>query len=110
MNRLKDQRAFNRVFQKGKQKKAAGISIRYFKRKDCGKNRVGVAVSRTVPNAVIRNYAKRIMRELYYTFESRTKSGYDIVLLCLRPQKKMNFARMKETYETLLKDADIFIS
>lgn len=110
LNRLKDQRAFNRVFQKGKQRKVADISIRYYKRKDSGKNRVGFAVAKTVENAVVRNYCKRVMRELYYSFEDVTKEGYDIVLLCFNPKRKFNYNQLKISYKRLLEETNLLIN
>jgi len=51
---------------------------------DLGKDRLGLAVSRKVGGAVVRNRARRLLRESFHRTAVDTAGGYDIVVLAKR--------------------------
>ena len=64
-------------------------------------NRVGYTVSKKYGNAVLRNRAKRIMREAYYKLirENSAEGGY-IVVVCARDAART--AKMQDIYKDML--------
>ena len=64
-------------------------------------NRVGYTVSKKYGNAVLRNRAKRIMREAYYRLikENETEKG-NIVVICARDAAK--YAKTQDIYKDML--------
>ena len=77
---LKKNYEFRRVYQKGK----AGVSpflVVYARPNRSGRNRMGVTVSTRLGKAVVRNRARRRLRELYRLSAQELNAGYDIVLV-----------------------------
>ncbi len=55
--------------------------VLYFKKNKLNKNRLGITVSKKVGKAVVRNYVRRLIREVYRLNEYRIASGYDIIFV-----------------------------
>ncbi len=73
------------------------------------KNFLGIAISRKLCKAVKRNKIKRLIKESYYFYESKTKSGFSIIFLW---KKKVNienatFENITNDMEKILKKAKI---
>ena len=54
--------------------------VLYCKRNGSKENRVGITVSKKLGGAVVRNRARRRLRECYRLNEHRLRPGYDIVI------------------------------
>ena len=80
---LKDNKAFNRAFRKGRFCSCAFVTA-YYIPNGTELNRVGISVSKKVGNAVCRNRAKRIIRAAYRLNEAGFPKGLDIVF-AVRP-------------------------
>jgi ribonuclease P protein component len=68
-----------------------------------GPFRLGLTVSRKVGNAVIRNRAKRRLREIVRLTLPVNFSGWDIVLIGKTAAAEMDFARMRQDFAEGLK-------
>jgi ribonuclease P protein component len=66
--------------------------------------RLGLTVSRKVGNAVVRNRAKRRLREVVRLYEAPEKlAGWDIVLIGRPGAQERDFSRMREDFAQGLK-------
>jgi len=80
---LQKNHAFRRVYS-GKNAVANRLLVLYKRPNGLDKNRLGVSASRKVGKAVVRNRAKRLVKEQYRLAEPRLKRGYDLVVV-VRP-------------------------
>ena len=84
---LKLNHVFRRLYSKGScvagraERISAGrYLVLYCKRNGSNENRVGITVSKKLGGAVVRNRARRRLRECYRLNEDRLRPGYDIVI------------------------------
>ena len=77
---LKKNSDFRRLYSKGKSA-VTPFMVVYCRRNRLGHNRLGVTVSVKLGHAVVRNRARRRIRELYRTNEHRLLPGYDVVVV-----------------------------
>ena len=76
---LKLNHVFRRLYSKGSCI-AGRYLVLYCKRNGTQENRVGITVSKKLGGAVVRNRARRRLRECYRLNEHRLRPGYDIVI------------------------------
>ena len=79
---------FQKLYKKGKSVLTPSLVV-YVKKNGQSFNRLGITASKKIGKAVIRNRAKRRIRELYRTNYEKLKTGYDFVIV----------ARAKTAYE-----------
>ena len=77
---LKQNHEFRRLYQKGKSAVSPFFAI-YCRRNGRSQNRLGITTGVKLGNAVKRNFARRRIRELYRTNESKFTPGFDIVVV-----------------------------
>ncbi|GHU04088.1 hypothetical protein FACS1894147_08840 [Spirochaetia bacterium] len=78
--RLKSRAEITAVFKKGRSFASAGAKL-FILPNDRGYNRLAVTFSRKFGDAVRRNRARRLSREVYRLNKSRLRPGFDLVLL-----------------------------
>jgi len=76
---LCENRDFRRMYAKA-DNVLGGCMVVYGRRNRSGVNRLGFTVSTKVGNAVIRNRARRRLKECYRLHEKDFKTGFDIVI------------------------------
>ncbi len=76
---LKLNHVFRRLYSKGSCV-AGRYLVLYCKRNGSQENRVGITVSKKLGGAVVRNRARRRLRECYRLNEHLLRPGYDIVI------------------------------
>lgn len=77
---LRKQRDFNRVYKRGSSRGSKYVVILYNKNR-LGYTRTAFVASKKVGNSVMRNRARRLMRESYRSFADRVVKGYDIIFV-----------------------------
>lgn len=77
---LKDAKVFSKLYRKGKFVACESV-VAYFLPNKLPVNRLGITAGKKLGNAVIRNRAKRILREGYRQKEMFFPIGYDIVIV-----------------------------
>lgn len=77
---LKKNHEFRRLYHKGASAVGSGMVL-YCRKNRLGHNRLGITVSVKLGHAVVRNRARRRLREVYRLNRSAMKEGYDLILV-----------------------------
>ncbi len=77
---IKENRTFRRIYNKGRSA-VTPFLVLYCRKNGQGHNRLGVTVSTKLGGAVVRNRARRRLREVYRLAQPDMKQGYDIILV-----------------------------
>ncbi len=109
LERLHTSTDFNRVLKKGKKFKTAFVNIYVLKRKDNNEiRRLGLITSRKVGKAVLRNKAKRRLREIFRTNKHKLTPGLDIIFI-LKPQiTSIGYSKLKSAVLECLENAKFY--
>ena len=104
---LKENRQFRRLYQKGKSAVGGGMVV-YCRKNLLDHNRLGLTASVKLGHAVVRNRARRRLREVYRLNGDKPRKGYDIILVArsrtvTAPWKDLNntFLRLCRKLELL---------
>lgn len=81
--------------------------VLYARKNRLGKNRVGITVSKKLGGAVVRNRARRRLREVYRLSEDKLTPGWDIVLVARSRCITADFMKLKEAFLSLAERAGI---
>ncbi len=73
-------------------------------------SRFGFSVSRRIGKAVVRNRAKRRLREIVRQRQHAIRPGYDIVFIGRRPIVNASHAELVQAVETLLRRAKLWVA
>ena len=77
---LKENYEFRRMYQRGASAVGGGMVV-YCRKNKLDHNRLGITVSVKLGHAVVRNRARRRLREVYRLHTPELKQGYDIILV-----------------------------
>lgn len=77
---IKENRTFQRMYRKGRSA-VTPFLVLYCRPNGQSHNRLGVTVSTKLGGAVVRNRARRRLREVYRLAQPEMKQGYDVVLV-----------------------------
>ncbi|MDY6908139.1 MAG: ribonuclease P protein component [Chloroflexota bacterium] len=102
--RLKSRGRFKTVCVQGRSWASAMLVLRALPN-GLGRDRYGVSVSRRVGNAVVRNRAKRLIREA--ARQMPTKQGWDLVFIARRPVAGADYHTVKRAVGELLARAQL---
>lgn len=103
---LKENYEFRRVYNKGK----SGVSpflVVYARPNRSGKNRLGVTVSTKLGKAVVRNRARRRLRELFRLSQGQMKQGYDVVLVARSRAVTASHHELSRAYRKLCEKLEL---
>lgn len=76
---VKDNKVFTRLFSKGKFVSCRFCTL-YFKANGSRSNRLGISTSKKIGCAVLRNRARRVIRQAYRENEEYLPTGFDIII------------------------------
>jgi len=99
--RILKQREFRRVYREGARLTAFPLRFCVLRRAD-GPSRLGLAVSRKVGNAVVRNRWKRAVRETFRLNAQRLSAPSDVVVSVSWEARSADLARVPDAFERLI--------
>lgn len=97
--RLHTSKEFDAVRQKGNFLPGKYFHLQvYFTETPHRSVRLGIAVSRRVGNAVVRNKLKRRIREIFRSFQEKCRVSCDIVLIARKEASEASFYDLKREF------------
>lgn len=108
---IKENRTFRRIYSKGRSA-VTPFLVLYCRPNGQDHNRLGVTVSTKLGGAVVRNRARRRLREVFRLAQPRLRQGYDIVLVARSRAVNGPYDRLAAAFEkacrqlNLLKEAE----
>ena len=89
---------------------ANSFLVLYARKNRSDTNRVGITVGKKLGHAVVRNRARRRLREVYRLNESRFQPGWDIVVVARSRCVTASFQDITGAYLSLAEKAGILVS
>ena len=86
---------------------ANGMLVLYARPSRLGQNRVGITTGKKLGHAVVRNRARRRLREVYRLNEALFKPGFDIVVVARHRCISGDFQKLTNAYLSLAEKAGI---
>ena len=86
---------------------ANGMLVLYARPNRLGQNRVGITTGKKLGHAVVRNRARRRLREVYRLNEALFKPGFDIVVVARHKCITADFQKLTRAYLSLAEKAGI---
>jgi ribonuclease P protein component len=103
---IKKNYEFRRLYQKGASAVGGGMVV-YCRKNKLGRNRLGVTVSVKLGHAVVRNRARRRLREVYRLNRAQLKDGYDIILVARGRTLTASWKELNDTFFRLCRKLDL---
>lgn len=103
---LKENYEFRRLYQKGLSAVGGGMVV-YCRKNRLGHNRLGITVSVKLGNAVVRNRARRRLREVYRLNADKLAFGYDFVLVGRGRTAAASWEELNATFLRLCRKLDV---
>ena len=103
---LKENYEFRRMYQKGASAVGGGMVV-YCRKNKLDHNRLGLTASVKLGHAVVRNRARRRLREVYRLNAHRLRQGYDIILVARGRTATVPWQELNRTFERLCKKLDL---
>ncbi len=100
--RLKKKEDFVRLFQDGFRYHSKQYSL-IVGRNNLDFVRLAASIRKSVGNAVVRNYEKRVCREIFRNRKGKFGHGYDVLIIIKHPTGK--FQKSRDTLENLFTKA-----
>ena len=102
---LKENHLFSRSYRKGRCFSGKYIALYVMKDYNKGAKRLGITVSKSRGNAVVRNRTKRIIREAYRVFHPFIKEGHIIFIVARQSSVGAHLSVVTSELEELLEKA-----
>ncbi len=99
---LRRRRDFQQAYQQGRRLSGRFMTV-FLLANRLPENRLGIAATRKIGDAVRRNRAKRLVRELYR--HNKVGVGFDIVVIPRREIFDANYGSLEADYRALLRRA-----
>lgn len=103
---LKENYEFRRLYQKGASAVSGGVVL-YCRKNRLGHNRLGLTSSVKLGGAVVRNRARRRLREVYRLNGDKLRQGYDIILVARSRTVSIPWKELNEMFLRVCRKLDL---
>ena len=103
---LKENYEFRRLYLKGASAVGGGMVV-YCRKNRLDHNRLGLTASVKLGHAVVRNRARRRLREVYRLHLDELKPGYDIILVARGRTLTASWKELNDTFLRLCRKLDL---
>jgi ribonuclease P protein component len=104
--RLNDSKDFKKIFAKGSSIANHHLVLFFMKTKrPC--NRVGFIASKKVGKSVVRNRARRLMKESFRLYSSKIEQGYDLIFIARVHMKEAVYKDVEKAMAHILKKSKL---
>ncbi|MFV0518114.1 MAG: ribonuclease P protein component [Aminipila sp.] len=105
-NVLRKQKDFSAIYNRGRSLGGKYVVL-FFKKNNLGYNRLGFLASKKVGNSVVRNRARRLMKESFRKIEINSQDSYDIILIARNTIKDVKCDEVFKCMNFLIKKAGL---
>ena len=98
---LKENYEFRRTYQKGVSA-VSPVMVLYCRKNRLGRNRLGLVSSTKLGHAVVRNRARRRLRELFRLSQNRMAQGWDVLLVARGRTARCPHSMLQRDYDRAL--------
>lgn len=105
--RIKQGRDFARLKTQGRRQVCGCLILNWLSAGGSGQARFGVITSRKIGNAVVRNRARRLLREAWRQHQHGLTVAHELVLVARQSIAGMSFANVERDYLTALRRAGL---
>lgn len=103
---LKKSNQFSRVYNKGKFVVTKQV-VMYYIENDVHATRVGYSVSKKVGKSVVRNRARRLIKEAFRLNSPKLEKGYDLVFVARAAMHEAHYKEVEKAVRYLLKNLKV---
>ena len=103
---LKQNYEFRRLYQKGASS-AGSCMVLYCRKNKLDHNRLGLTASVKLGHAVVRNRARRRLREVYRLNSPQLRTGWDIILVARGRTVTASWKELNDTFLRLCRKLDL---
>lgn len=103
---LKENHQFRNLYRRGASA-VSGSMVLYCRKNKLGHNRLGVTVSVKLGHAVVRNRARRRLREVYRLNGGALRQGYDFVLVARSRVVSAPWKELNDSFLRLCRKLDV---
>lgn len=106
-NVLRKQKDFSTIYKRGKSLGGKHVVL-FYRKNGLGYNRLGFLASKKVGNSVVRNRARRLMKESFRKAEPNLQSGYDLIMIARNGIQLVKCDDVYRSLSSLFKRAGLY--